>query len=86
VSRSDDSGMLGVIPKRVVPLGFSVCSPHFNAGLPTTHIDSLVQLAAALTWLAVAFRGYLAPAFTSRFDKPGQCRHLNRQRSPLSAF
>jgi hypothetical protein len=57
VSRSDDSGMLGVIPKRIIPFGFSVRNPHYNAGLPTTHIDSLVQLASALTWLAVAFHG-----------------------------
>lgn len=57
VSRSDDSGALAAIPKRVVPVGYSVCSPHYNAGLPSTHIDSLVQLASAMTWLAVAFRG-----------------------------
>lgn len=57
VSRSDDNGVLGVIPKRAVPIGFSIRDPHYNGGLPTTNIDSVVQLTVALTWLAVAFRG-----------------------------
>lgn len=57
VSRSDDNGVLAVIPKRIIPVGFSARNPHYDAGLPTTNINSLVHLASALTWLAVAFCG-----------------------------
>jgi hypothetical protein len=56
-SRSDDSGVVGVLPKRIIPLGYACRDQHFNAGLPTAHIDSLVQLTAAMCWIAVAFRG-----------------------------
>ena len=69
-SRSDDSGVLGVMPKRILPVGFSICNPHYNAGLPTTHIDSMVNLASALTWLAVAFRGVPRTGAHIRIDLP----------------
>lgn len=53
LSRSDDPAWAGRV-RDVVPLGYGVCDPHHNKGMATVNIDSLVNLAKIMTWMAVA--------------------------------